>query len=88
VVAKIVDESYDHDDGVKTFLGETGRFNGEDIIAIIAHQEPTARFLCTRLFQFFAADQVDEEGQQVIVTALKYGVPRRRSMASCTAPES
>ncbi len=57
---------YDHDDGVKTFLGETGRFNGEDIIDIIARQEPTARFICTRLFQFFAADQVDEEGQQVI----------------------
>ena len=50
----------------KTFLGETGRFNGEDIIDIIARQEPTARFICTRLFQFFAADQVDEEGQQVI----------------------
>src|SRR5437879_1340799 len=57
---------YDHDDGVKTFLGETGRFNGEDIIAILARQEPTARFICTRLFQFFAADQVDEEGQQAI----------------------
>ena len=52
---------YDHDGGVKTFLGETGRFNGEDIIDIIARQEPTARFICTRLFQFFAADQVDEE---------------------------
>ena len=46
----------------KNFLGETGRFNGEDIIDIIARQEPTARFICTRLFQFFAADQVDEEG--------------------------
>jgi uncharacterized protein (DUF1800 family) len=56
----------DHDDGEKTFLGETGRFNGEEIIAIIAHQEATARFISTRLFQFFAADEVDDEGEQVI----------------------
>jgi uncharacterized protein (DUF1800 family) len=57
---------YDHDDGEKTFLGETGRFNGEDIIKIIARQEITARFISTRLFQFFAADEVDAEGEQVI----------------------
>ena len=56
----------DHDDGEKTFLGETGRFNGEDIVGIIVRQEATARFVCTRLFQFFAADDVDEEGEQVI----------------------
>jgi hypothetical protein len=36
----------DHDDGEKTFLGETGRFNGEDIIAIIAgsFERSTSRF--------------------------------------------
>ena len=56
----------DHDDGEKTFLGETGRFNGEDIIRIIARQESTARFVCTRLFQFFGADEVDRHGEQVI----------------------
>ena len=57
---------YDHDDGEKTFLGETGRFNGQDIIDIIVKQEATARFICTRLFQFFAADEVDDEGEAVI----------------------
>ncbi len=56
----------DHDDEVKTFLGETGRFNGEEIIAIIARQEATARFVSRRLFQFFAADEIDAEGEQVI----------------------
>ena len=56
----------DHDDGVKTFLGETGRFNGEDIVEIIVRQPATARFLCTRLFQFFTADEVDAEGERVI----------------------
>ena len=56
----------DHDDGEKTFLGETGRFNGEDIVEIIVRQEATAHFVCTRLFQFFAADDVDEAGEEVI----------------------
>ena len=57
---------WDHDEGEKTFLGETGNFNGEDIIGIIARQQATARFVCTRLFQFFAADEVDGDGEQVI----------------------
>ena len=61
----------DHDDGEKTFLGETGRFNGEDIIEIIARQEATARFVCTRLFQYFAADEVDEEGEPVIASMMQ-----------------
>jgi uncharacterized protein (DUF1800 family) len=61
----------DHDDNEKTFLGETGKFNGEDIIAIIARQEATARFVSTRLFQFFAADEVDEEGEQTIAAMMR-----------------
>ena len=56
----------DHDDSEKTFLGETGRFNGGEIIEIIARQEATARFISTRLFQFFAADEIDAEGERVI----------------------
>ena len=61
----------DHDDGEKTFLGETGRFNGEDIVDIVVRHPSTARFICTRLFQFFAADEVDEEGEQVIKAMTK-----------------
>ena len=47
----------EHDDGVKTFLGETGRFNGEDIVEIIARQPATARFICRHLYNFFVADE-------------------------------
>ena len=56
----------DHDDGEKTFLGETGNFNGEDIIDILVRHEATARFVCWRMFLFFAADEVDDEGEQVV----------------------
>ncbi len=61
----------DHDDGEKTFLGETGRFNGEDIIDIVVRQAATARFISKRLFQFFAADQVDEDGEQVVESMVR-----------------
>ncbi len=56
----------DHDGEEKEFLGERGQFDGDEIVEIICRQEATARFLCTRLFQFFAADEVDEEGSAAI----------------------
>ena len=56
----------DHDDGEKTFLGETGRFNGEDVIDIIVRHPATARFICTRLYRFFVADEIDEAGEAMI----------------------
>ncbi len=49
---------HDHDDGEKTFLGETGRFNGEDIVDIICRQPATARFIARHLYDFFVADEV------------------------------
>ena len=55
--AQFVYNPYDHDDGVKTFLGETGRFNGEDIIDIIVKQPATARFLSRHLYSYFVADE-------------------------------
>jgi uncharacterized protein (DUF1800 family) len=48
----------DHDDGEKTFLGQTGRFNGEDIIDMICRQPATARFVARHLYTFFVADEV------------------------------
>ena len=47
----------DHDDGLKTFLGETGNFNGEDVIKIICNQPATARFISRHMYHFFVADE-------------------------------
>ena len=55
--AKFIFDPSDHDDGEKTFLGETGRWNGEDIIKIIAKQPGTARFISRHLYNFFVADE-------------------------------
>ncbi len=45
-----------HDNGPKTFLGQTGNFTGDDIIDIIVKQPITAEYFCKRLFSFFAYD--------------------------------
>ena len=47
----------DHDDGEKTFLGHTGRFNGDDVIDIICRQPATAQFISRHLYNFFVADE-------------------------------
>ena len=47
----------DHDDGEKTFLGETGNLNGEDIIRIICERTATAQFIARHLYNFFVADE-------------------------------
>jgi uncharacterized protein (DUF1800 family) len=48
-----------HDEGEKTFLGETGNFNGEDIIRIIVKQRATARYVARKLHAFFVSDTPD-----------------------------
>lgn len=47
----------DHDTGDKQFLGQTGAFDGEDVIDIICRQPATARFLARHLYTFFVADE-------------------------------
>ena len=47
----------DHDDSEKTFLGETGRWNGDDILDIICRQPATARFIARHICNFFVADE-------------------------------
>ncbi|MQF68377.1 DUF1800 domain-containing protein [SAR202 cluster bacterium AD-802-K11_MRT_200m] len=49
---------HDHDTGEKTFLGETGNFNGDDIIGIISKQRAAAEFISRHLYDFFVADEV------------------------------
>jgi uncharacterized protein (DUF1800 family) len=50
-----------HDDGVKTFLGKTGNFTGDDIITIILEQKQTAIFITKKIYRFFVNDTADDE---------------------------
>jgi uncharacterized protein (DUF1800 family) len=48
-----------HDDGTKTFLGETGRFDGDDIVGIVLKQRRTADYITERLWRAFVDDAPD-----------------------------
>ena len=49
------------DNGVKTFLGQTGNFNTYDIIDIIFEQPQTAYFICEKLYKWFVYENPNEE---------------------------
>jgi uncharacterized protein (DUF1800 family) len=50
-----------HDDGVKTFLGQTGNFNGDDIVNIIFEQPQCARFFAAGLLNTFVYNDPEPE---------------------------
>ena len=50
-----------HDNGLKTFLGRTGNFDGDDIVDIIMEQPAAAEYVCTRLWTFFAYPDPEPE---------------------------
>ena len=49
-----------HDNGEKTFLGQTGNFDGEDVIRIIVAQPQAARFITAKLWNYFAGQEPSE----------------------------
>ena len=49
--------SEDHDDTEKSFLGHTGKFNGEDVVDTIVQQPACHRFISRHLYNFFVADE-------------------------------
>jgi hypothetical protein len=60
-----------HDYGEKTVLGETGNFDGPDVIDIILRQPATAQFIARRLYQFFVSDTPDADAIAEIASALR-----------------
>jgi uncharacterized protein (DUF1800 family) len=58
-----MDNRTQHDDGTKTFLGQTGNFTGTDIVNIIFRQPAASRWFATKLLAFFV--YMDPEPQLV-----------------------
>ncbi|MCB9914088.1 MAG: DUF1800 domain-containing protein [Planctomycetes bacterium] len=48
-----------HDDGEKTILGRTGRFDAEDVVAILLEQDACARWVAGRLLESFEGARPD-----------------------------
>jgi hypothetical protein len=47
------------DSGLKTFLGETGSWNGDQIVDMIVSQPQCARFIAAKIWKFFAYEATD-----------------------------
>jgi uncharacterized protein (DUF1800 family) len=62
-------EPRQHDDDVKTFLGKTGNFGGDDIVDIIVQQPASARFITKKVFSFFTYPDPTDDVIQPFVDA-------------------
>ncbi len=58
--------SFNHDRGVKQFLGQTGDFNGQDILDIILRQPACGRYIAARLLNFFVMENPPAEAVQAL----------------------
>jgi uncharacterized protein (DUF1800 family) len=63
-------EARRHDNGSKTFLGQTGNFTGDDIVNIIFQQPQCAQFFATSLLNFFVYNNPEPELVNAVAAVL------------------
>jgi len=68
---KFVVNKDQHDDGVKTFLGKTGNFDGVQIIDIIMQQPVTADYIAGKLYRFFVRQDLTPDVQKKLGSVLR-----------------
>jgi len=68
---KFVVNKDQHDDGEKTFLGKTGRFDGVDVIDIIMQQPATADYIAGKLYRYFVRQDLSPELQKQLGSVLR-----------------
>ncbi|QEG43647.1 DUF1800 domain-containing protein [Roseimaritima ulvae] len=49
---------YQHDEGTKSFLGQSGNFDGQDGVRIVLEQPQLEQFLAAKWFRFFVSETV------------------------------
>jgi len=50
-----------HDDSAKSFLGQQGNFQGEDIIRILLEKKETAHFITAKIYRTFVSEVADSK---------------------------
>ena len=68
---KFVVNKDQHDDGEKTFLGQTGRFDGTDIINIIIEQPVTAEYIAGKIYRFYVRQDLSPDLQRQLGAVLR-----------------
>src|SRR5579863_5770165 len=71
VDTKFVVNKDQHDDGEKTFLGKTGRFDGVEVIDIIMQQPATADFIAGKIYRYFVRQELSPELQKQLGAVLR-----------------
>ncbi len=62
-----------HDEGEKTFLGRTGNFSGDDVIATIVANPQAARFITAKLWNYFAGQVPSPELNGALADVFRAG---------------
>ncbi len=63
--------AFQQDRGNKTFMGQGGPLNGDDIIDVVVRQPACARFIGRKLWRFFAEDEPSEQVVDAVATSLR-----------------
>ena len=62
---------FDHDDGVKTFFGKRGNFDGDAVVEVILDRAVCAPYIATRMWNFFVSESFDTQAAQELGTLLR-----------------
>ncbi len=60
-----------HDDGQKTILGETGNFDGADVVKILLKQPSCARFISRKLYRYLDRDEITPAFEEQLAAVLR-----------------
>ena len=60
-----------HDDGMKTFLGKTGNFDGVDALRIIFEQPVTAEYLASKIYRFLVREDLSADLRKTLGAILR-----------------
>ena len=65
--------SHQHDNGTKSFFGESGNFDGTDAVRIVLEHDAAPRFIAGKLIRFYVMDEypIDAKLVEPIATVLR-----------------
>ena len=56
-----IDDRTQHDEGMKTVFGQTGNWDGEDVVDLILQQEAAGEFIAGKIYRFFVRDEISDQ---------------------------
>lgn len=56
-----IDDKAQHDEGMKTVFGQTGNWDGEDVVDLILQQEAAGEFIAGKIYRFFVREEISEQ---------------------------